>query len=112
MNTDWNKVFVHGGIEKNWVYQTKAKRYLAYDYLEKARNVIQDFEDIQEDLNNRANVVYAIMLMTWMFDALKCYKKTGLRNYLWERDPIVLGRKLHFTTPFCGRHTYMFMIEY
>ena len=78
MSCNWHEVLNHKGIQKRWIYKSAMQYNLAYDYLEKAKNVIQDFEPLRAQLKTREQAVYAIVLMTWICEAVDCYQSTLL----------------------------------
>ena len=97
MNADWNKVFSHGGINKDWIYQSKNAQYLAQDYLEKGCHIVQDFNYYKSDISSRAIVVYIIMMMAWMFDVVDLYQKMLkehlLDNFVYSHESDLIQAK-------------------
>ena len=77
MSSEFNNAFKHKGTQKQWIYQSDQCN-LAHDYLEKARNVLQDFEPLRKQLSTREQIAYAIILMAWMCEAVDRYQHTLL----------------------------------
>ena len=80
------------GFDKHWIYENDFNFNLAHDFLQKINYSIQDINEIISEgfpLKQRSKVIYFIMLITWIDEAIlqlqNCCRKGILKNFEYSK---------------------------
>lgn len=80
------------GFDKHWIYKNDFNFNLAHGFLQKINYSIQDINEIISEgfpLKQRSKVIYFIMLITWIDEAIlqlqNCCQKEILKNFEYSK---------------------------
>lgn len=73
---------VYSGVDKRWIYSSKVDYELVSDYLQKINFSIQDYNYKINRINDRGDVCYLILLVTWIQESYKLIQTTVRKDVM------------------------------